>query len=105
MRHLKVFALLVLAAFFAGCAAYAVSPVTGFIYTGVKGPVDSGVQADAAKEGKACASSILGWIATGDASIDAAKKAGGIKEVSSVDFQSTSILGLYAQFCTIVRGK
>lgn len=104
MRHLKVFALLVLAAFFAGCAT-AASPLPAWIYTNVKAPVDAESQVDASKEGKACASNILGIVATGDASIDAAKKAGGIKEVSSVDFQSTSILGLYAQFCTIVRGK
>ena len=47
----------------------------------------------------------LGIIATGDASIDAAKKAGGITNVASVDHDSTSILGLFATFCTVVKGN
>lgn len=44
-------------------------------------------------------------MATGDASIDEAKRAGGIKEIASVDYQVNSVLGIYAQFCTIVKGK
>ena len=51
------------------------------------------------------ATNILGLIATGDSSIDAAKKAGGIKDVSSVDHDSTSILGLFGTFCTVVKGN
>jgi hypothetical protein len=47
----------------------------------------------------------MGLVATGDASIEAAKRAGGIQEVASVDHQSTSILGIMGEFCTIVRGK
>ncbi|MFN3739317.1 MAG: TRL-like family protein [Thermodesulfovibrionales bacterium] len=104
MRYAKMFILFILVAFFAGCAT-AASPLPAWLYTNVKGPIDAELQSDASKEGKACASNILGLIATGDASIDAAKKAGGIKEVSSVDYKSSSVLGLYAQFCTIVRGK
>ncbi len=57
------------------------------------------------KTGEACATSILGIVASGDASIDAAKQAGGINEVLSVDYKSTSVLGLYASFCTIVKGR
>lgn len=55
--------------------------------------------------GEACASSILGWIATGDASLDTAKKNGGVAQVTAVDHRSTGILGLYAKYCTIVYGK
>jgi len=81
------------------------SPVNGFIYTDVKGPITADSGASASKEGTSCASSILGWVATGDASIEAAMKNGGISKVATVDFNSTGILGFYAKFCTIVRGQ
>ncbi len=87
-----------------GCAMVG-TPLTGALYTGVKGPIDAEGSGEATKEGKACAKNILGIIAAGDASIDAAKQAGEIKEVLSVDYKATSILGLYASFCTIVKGR
>lgn len=88
----------------AGCAVVA-SPVSGFLYTDVKGPVDSTDGAIGQKRGEACAISILGIVAVGDASIDTAKRNGGITEIQSVDHQSTSCLTLYGKFCTLVTGK
>lgn len=87
-----------------GCAMVA-SPTTGLLYTKVQGPIVVGNGVNTSKTGQACANNILGLISTGDASIDAAKKAGGIKDVSSVDHDSTSILGLYGTFCTVVKGN
>ena len=49
--------------------------------------------------------SILGLVAIGDASIDAAKSAGGIAQVASVDHHSFSILGIYGTLCTQVKGQ
>jgi hypothetical protein len=80
------------------------APLMGVLYLDVKGPITA-TAAGGTREGKACAQSILGMVATGDASIDAAKKAGGITEVSSVDHSSNSVLGITAEFCTIVHGK
>jgi len=40
-----------------------------------------------------------------DASISAAKAAGGITEVAHIDYSAHSILGVVADFCTIVKGK
>lgn len=57
------------------------------------------------KRGEACASNILGIVATGNASIDAAKKNGDITKVASVEHNSSRILGYYARFCTVVRGE
>jgi len=57
------------------------------------------------KEGKACAQSILGLVATGDASIQTAKANGGITTVSHVDHSAKSTLGIVAEWCTIVRGN
>ena len=52
---------------------------------------------------KACGQSILGWVATGDASVSAAKAAGGITTVASVDHSAKNILGILGEWCTIVR--
>lgn len=59
----------------------------------------------ASKSGEACAQGVLALAAWGEASIEAAKKAGGISEVVSVDARSYSILGVYQKYCVIVRGN
>ncbi|MEQ1571338.1 MAG: TRL-like family protein [Myxococcota bacterium] len=56
------------------------------------------------KKGEACATSILGLVTTGDATIRAAADAGGIKEVSAVDVSIKNIIGVVATYCTIVSG-
>ena len=56
------------------------------------------------KEGKACADSILGLVARGDASVRAEKANGGITEVTSVDHSARNFLNIVGQWCTIVRG-
>ncbi len=88
----------------AGCMTVA-TPAVGIIFTDVKGPIGATAATAASKEGTACAQSIFGWVATGDASIAAAKANGGITEVSSVDLHSTNILGILGTFCTVVKGK
>lgn len=87
-----------------GCAM-AQSPVSGFLYTDTKASSAVTEAFGGSARGEACASSILGAIGTGDASIDAAKKAGGVVQVTAVDHSAWSILGLYAKYCTIVYGK
>ncbi|MBX2803920.1 MAG: TRL-like family protein [Myxococcales bacterium] len=56
------------------------------------------------KKGEACATSILGLVTTGDASIRAAADAGGIRNISAVDSSIRNILGIVATYCTIVSG-
>jgi len=77
---------------------------SGGIFSGYKSPGQVGA-AQAAKAGEACMSSILGLVATGDASIEAAKKAGGITQVAHVDHEQFSVIGVYATTCTIVHGQ
>jgi hypothetical protein len=78
--------------------------LSGTIYSGYKmgGAVGPGT---GTKSGEACASSILGVFASGDASIAAAKTAGGITQVAHVDHTIMSILGVYATTCTVVVGS
>jgi hypothetical protein len=89
----------------AGCAAYAISPVTGFVYTDVQGPGSATSNTGSSKVGTAVAESFLGLIATGDASIEAAMKDGGITKIHHVDYESKNILGLYATFTVVVYGE
>ncbi|MGA6828262.1 TRL-like family protein [Nitrospira sp. NS4] len=87
-----------------GCQPVA-SPLMGLIYNETKFGYEATQSPNATKEGKACANTIMGLVATGDASITAAKAAGGITEVSHVDHSAKSTLGIVAEFCTIVKGK
>jgi hypothetical protein len=89
----------------AGCAAYAVAPVTGFVYTDVKGPMTATSNPGGEKVGTAICTSILGLVAQGDASIETAARNGGITKIHHVDYHSTSILGIYATFTTTVYGE
>jgi hypothetical protein len=87
-----------------GCQPVA-SPLAGIIFNDTKFGWEATSNANATKEGKACANTILGMVATGDASISAAKAAGGITQVAHVDHSAKSILGIVAEFCTIVKGQ
>jgi len=89
-----------------GCAG----PYTqGFIFSDMKIPAcspddSSGLQLGP-KTGTSQMVNYLGWIATGDASIDAAAKNGDIKTVKTVDVHYTTILGVVNTTTTIVTGN
>lgn len=99
-------ALLGFAAFSGGCAIASGGNgiTTGFVYSGYKmgGNIGPGT---GTKIGESCASSILGVVAVGDASVSAAKAAGGITQVAHVDHDNFSVLGVYATTCTVVVGQ
>jgi TRL-like protein family len=103
----KLFAFAALAALTTGCSNVPI----GTLYANVEYPSGiNQVQAGGAgktgtKSGEACVSGILALVATGDASLDAAKKAGGITDVHSVEVKQTNILGIINSVCTIVHGQ
>ncbi len=101
---LLIVGLLLVALTITGCA-YAVAPVTGTIYGKVKAPVTATNLVESPQTGKAVCKSILGAVALGDCSIDAAMKEGKITKVHHVDFESMNILFVYATFTTIVHGE
>jgi hypothetical protein len=57
------------------------------------------------KMGMACGFNLLGIFATGDISIENAKRDGGIRRVASVDKDVFSILGLFSKVCIRVTGE
>lgn len=89
---------------FSSCATVK-SPLTGIWYTDVKAPLIATSNSNSTKVGSAEATSILGLVATGDASIDAAAKSAGITKIHHVDEQSTSILGFFAKYKVYVYGE
>jgi hypothetical protein len=78
--------------------------MNGSLYTSLKGPVAVGTASSSSKTGTAKATAIIG-IATGDASIQAAMENGGITKVHHVDSSVKNILGIYAEYTTVVYGE
>jgi hypothetical protein len=79
-------------------------PTPGVLFNGSQAPIAVGA-GSGTKRGESCASSIFGFIAFGDGSIDSAKSNGGIQQVATVDQQVLNILGLYRSACTVVKGQ
>ena len=89
----------------AGCAT-ANSPVSGLIYSNVVGPVGVTGSADKpTKVGRSTARSFFGLYATGNASIEEAARNGGITKIHHVDHESQIILGVIADYTTVVYGN
>ncbi|MCX7986327.1 MAG: TRL-like family protein [Bacteroidales bacterium] len=77
----------------------------GSLYTNVKSPVTATSNSVSSKVGTASASSFMGIIATGDASIEKASKSAGITKIHHVDEEATSILGFIAKYKVYVYGE
>lgn len=86
------------------CAAVR-SPLTGVLYSDVKSPLAVTGNEISTKVGKAEATSVLGIVATGDASIDAAAKSAGITKIHHVDQQAVQALGIFARYTVYVYGE
>lgn len=76
----------------------------GSVYADVTDPV-AATAAAGNRVGTSQATSYLGIVALGDASVAAAKANGGISTVSSVDRKRQNILGIITTYTTTVRGN
>jgi len=93
---------------FAGCGAVVQGkPVgAGSLYSEVQ--FNEGVVAQASagvKQGESCATSILGLVATGDASALSAAKKAGITKIATIDGTHSNILGVLGKYCVVVSGE
>jgi hypothetical protein len=100
----------VLAAFIFGATGCAVMGPFGVLYQDTKLPSGSvayyGKTTDGmTKRGTAACTSILSILVTGDASLDAAMRAGGMTKLHHVDTQQTNILGIIGTYTTIAYGE
>ena len=96
---------LALALLFLPACAFVMSPLYGGVFTDAKYGWNATSNTGMMKHGEAMAQSVLGLVATGDASISAASAAGGITKIHHVDYHAWSILGIYAKFTTHVYGE
>ena len=78
----------------------------GIVYTELQMPFNAVTDEDVAytKVGTAQAVSILGLVATGDASLRAAVRDGKISKIKYVDYSARNILGFYGEYTTTVYG-
>lgn len=102
LKYLVLVSLSVL--LFTGCAM-APTPVPATIVGNVTYPGFVTTEQGGNKVGRATCKSILGIISSGDCSIEAAKKNGGITTVSTVDYEATNVLVFFASYSVIVTGK
>lgn len=91
-----------------GCAGFAFSGkgvANGVLYADAVTPVHATENRVGQKKGEACATSILGLVTTGDATIRTAADSADIKEVAAVDQSIKNILGIFATYCIVVSGE
>ena len=90
-----------------GCYSAPVMPPQGWVFSDISAPLDIDNQETtvAPLEGKASSMSILGLVALGDCSIEAAAEDGGISTIHSADYEFFHILGIYQNFTTVVHGE
>lgn len=101
----RLLAVSTLAIALSGCAV-ANAPVNGLLYSHVTGPIAVTGSADKpTKVGRSTARSFFGLYATGNASIEEAAKNGGITKIHHVDHETQVILGVVADFTTVVYGN
>jgi len=107
MRKNKMVEKFLLALLFVGIATTQCS-VTGFgpqgwLFTSTKIGVHA-TSNSGSKTGSACTFSILGILALGDGSVNAAASDAGISKISSIDLKGLSVLGIFSNQCTVIRG-
>jgi hypothetical protein len=104
MRKLSLFGFIgVASTMLLGCAT---SMPVGGVYTDVKLPVTATADGGGTpKVGTAECMSVLAMVATGDCSIEAAKKNGGITKVYHVDWEANNILGIIGKYKVVVHGQ
>lgn len=92
-----------------GCLQAPVVPPTGIIYSGVQAPLDyenaESQVAPSLKEGRASSHNILGLVAYGDSSLEAAAAQGNITTAHTADYDYFNVLFVYQRYTTIVRGE
>ncbi len=87
---------------FSGCV-FPYGPAMG--YSNMKGPITSTGKAAGSRTGTATCVNYAGAYAAGDASIEAAAKDGGIRNIHTVDFEFINYSPFYSRTTTIVTGE
>jgi hypothetical protein len=101
----KIIGGLALATLMGGCIVAPFQPPMGIVSV-VKAPLSTEGNFNAgSKSGEASVVSILGIVSTGDCSIDAAAKDGGLNKVNHLDYDYMNIFGIYQKVTVIAYGE
>jgi len=104
---LHILLLLLALALISGCSTYGFPPA-GFIYSKVAYPAGDKTKLDATtatKQGASSCKGIMGAVAWGDCSVEAAMQEGGLTKIHHVEHRSTNIYIFYSRFDTLVFGE
>ena len=102
-----ILASLLILVILSGCAIAPTPVGMGSVYTNISYGAPGYWQNDVSnlKVGKSSCVSVLGRVAIGDASIQAAMGGAGIKKIHHIDYNKKSILGYFTIHRTIVYGE
>ncbi|MEZ5540371.1 MAG: TRL-like family protein [Pseudomonadales bacterium] len=89
----------------AGCATARAPVSNGWLFTDVKGSESVGDATSGVRYGRACSANVLGLVAYGDSSTRTAASRAGISRIQTVDYSTNTVLGVWAQTCTLVYGE
>ena len=91
---------------FSGCVTAPFTPPMGAIST-IEAPlsIDHNCSLVSTKKGEASAMCILGLVAVGDASTQAAARNGGLKTIHFLDYKYFNVLGIYQSTTVIAHGE
>lgn len=109
MKKMFLGAALALAApiLLSGCLVAPVIPPVGIIYSDLKAPLDYDQEASTVgpRTGTSESMSILGLVAMGDASVQAAAQNGNITKANGADYEYFNVLGIYQRYRTVLHGE
>ena len=88
-----------------GCAVARAPVNNGLLFTDVKGSESVGSATSGTRYGRACSANVLGLVAYGDSSARTAASRAGINHIQTVDYSTNTVLGVWAQTCTLVYGE
>ena len=105
MKKFKLLCLLGVIAFLPVLVGCATSFPVGMVYTKLNLPVSCDSDVKSMKSGTVECKSILGLVATGDVSYEAAMKQAGITKVNHADWDVENILGIIGTYKLTVYGE
>ena len=108
MKRLLLTLVVVCAGLFAqGCLVAPVIPPYGIIFSDLQAPLDydSNATIVSTRSGESTSTSILGLIATGDASLNSAARNGNLSVIHYADYKYTNIVGVIQTYTTVVYGE
>jgi hypothetical protein len=91
-----------------GCYTTPVMPPMGLIYSDVKAPLTAEAEKPAMTEqkGEASSESVLGLVAWGDCSLEAAARNGKLSTIEYADYEYMNVVfGIYQKFTVTTHGK